>query len=56
MNSRQLQFNSAFKVERLALKPLKRVEGNALHPRCRAKQFINAFHAIRAAVCLSVSK
>jgi hypothetical protein len=37
-----LQF---FKVERLALKPLKRVEGNALHPRGCAKTFVNAFYA-----------
>jgi hypothetical protein len=29
-----------------------RVEVNALHPRCRAKQFIGLFQASRAAACL----
>jgi hypothetical protein len=29
----------------------KRLEDKSLHPRCRAKQFINVFHAIRFAVC-----
>jgi hypothetical protein len=34
----------------------KRLEDKALHPRCRAKQFINVFYASRAAASLGLSE